>query len=92
MTASTTSIGGAGRCELYASAAASNDSRLRPGLLSSLVGLTDNAPCASTRQDWLGSFTLAYLVRNTIMNLTTQDAQVECFRNVASHLEPGGLF
>ena len=29
-----------------------------------------------------GTFTLAYLVRNTIMNLTTQDAQVECFRNV----------
>jgi hypothetical protein len=39
-----------------------------------------------------GSFTLAYLVRNTIMNLTTQDAQVECFRNVARHLEPGGCF
>ena len=29
-----------------------------------------------------GRFTLAYLVRNTIMNLTTQDSQVECFRNV----------
>jgi SAM-dependent methyltransferase len=39
-----------------------------------------------------GRFTLAYLVRNTIMNLTTQEAQVECFRNVASHLEPGGCF
>jgi SAM-dependent methyltransferase len=39
-----------------------------------------------------GSFVLAYLVRNTIMNLTTQDAQVECFRNVAWHLEPGGHF
>ena len=39
-----------------------------------------------------GMFTLAYLVRNTIMNLTTQDAQVECFHNVASHLEPGGFF
>jgi SAM-dependent methyltransferase len=39
-----------------------------------------------------GTFTLAYLVRNTIMNLTTQDAQVECFRNVALHLEPGGVF
>jgi len=37
-------------------------------------------------------FTLAYLVRNTIMNLTTQDAQVECFRNVAEHLEVGGQF
>jgi SAM-dependent methyltransferase len=39
-----------------------------------------------------GTFTLAYLVRNTIMNLTTQDEQVECFRNVAAHLEPGGCF
>jgi hypothetical protein len=39
-----------------------------------------------------GTFRLAYLVFNTIMNLTTQDAQVECFRNVATHLEPGGCF
>jgi SAM-dependent methyltransferase len=38
------------------------------------------------------AFTLAYLVRNTIMNLTTQDAQVECFRNVAAHLKSGGRF
>ena len=39
-----------------------------------------------------GSFTLAYLVFNTIMNLTTQDAQVACFRNAAAHLQPGGCF
>jgi SAM-dependent methyltransferase len=39
-----------------------------------------------------GAFTLVYLVRNTIANLTTQDEQVECFRNVAAHLEPGGCF
>ena len=39
-----------------------------------------------------GTFRLAYLLRNTIMNLTTQAAQVACFRNVAEHLEPGGLF
>jgi len=39
-----------------------------------------------------GSFSLAYLVFNTIMNLTTQQAQVDCFRNVASHLAPGGRF
>jgi Methyltransferase domain len=37
-------------------------------------------------------FTLAYLVFNTISNLTTQEAQVACFRNVAAHLEPGGCF
>src|SRR5919197_936397 len=39
-----------------------------------------------------GSFSLAYLVFNTINNLTTQDEQVACFRNVAAHLEPGGCF
>ncbi|MFG2791531.1 class I SAM-dependent DNA methyltransferase [Streptomyces sp. NPDC048419] len=39
-----------------------------------------------------GGFSLAYLVFNTIGNLTTQDAQVDCFRNVADHLEPGGRF
>jgi SAM-dependent methyltransferase len=39
-----------------------------------------------------GTFALAYLVYNTIENLTTQDEQVECFRNVAAHLEPGGCF
>jgi len=39
-----------------------------------------------------GTFRVAYLVFNTIMNLTTQDAQVACFRNVAAHLEPAGTF
>jgi len=45
---------------------------------------------ATTRVD--GTFRLAYLVFNTITNLTTQDEQVDCFRNVARHLEPGGCF
>jgi len=39
-----------------------------------------------------GRFSVAYLVFNTIMNLTTQDGQVACFQNVAAHLEPGGCF
>ena len=39
-----------------------------------------------------GTFSVAYLVFNTISNLTTQAAQVACFRNVAVHLEPGGCF
>jgi SAM-dependent methyltransferase len=39
-----------------------------------------------------GTFSLAYLVFNTIMNLTTQDEQVACFRNVTTYLEPGGCF
>ncbi len=39
-----------------------------------------------------GDFSLVYLVFNTIMNLTTQVAQVACFRNAAAHLAPGGCF
>ncbi|MGH9172144.1 MAG: class I SAM-dependent methyltransferase [Acidimicrobiales bacterium] len=39
-----------------------------------------------------GTFSLAYLVFNTIMNLTTQEEQVDCFRNVGAQLEPGGCF
>ncbi|MEU0673900.1 class I SAM-dependent methyltransferase [Streptomyces sp. NPDC006172] len=39
-----------------------------------------------------GEFTLVYLVYNTITNLLTQDEQVECFRNAARHLAPGGRF
>lgn len=39
-----------------------------------------------------GAFSLVYLVFNTVANLLTQDAQVECFRNAARHLAPGGRF
>jgi SAM-dependent methyltransferase len=39
-----------------------------------------------------GSYTLVYLVYNTISNLLTQAAQVMCFRNAARHLTPGGRF
>lgn len=39
-----------------------------------------------------GTFTLVYLVANTIMNVTTQEAQVSVFANAAAHLEPGGSF
>ena len=44
---------------------------------------------ATTRVE--GSFSVAYLVFNTIMNLTTQAAQVDCFGNAAAHLAPGRL-
>ena len=39
-----------------------------------------------------GAFDLVYLVANTIMNVTTQDAQVAVFTNAAAHLAPGGYF
>ena len=37
-------------------------------------------------------FTLVYLVANTIMNVTSQDAQLAVFANAAAHLAPGGCF
>jgi SAM-dependent methyltransferase len=37
-----------------------------------------------------GTFTLVYLVANTIMNVTTQDEQLAVFANAAAHLAPGG--
>jgi SAM-dependent methyltransferase len=61
--------------------------RAKPGGADIPVTIGD---FAGARVD--GSFSVAYLVFNTIMNLTTQDAQVACFRNVADHLEPGGAF
>jgi SAM-dependent methyltransferase len=61
--------------------------RAKPGGESIGVTIGD---FAATRVD--GTFSVAYLVFNTIMNLTTQTAQVACFRNVAAHLEPGGCF
>ena len=61
--------------------------RAKPG--GDRIGVTIG-DFATTKVD--GSFTLAYLVYNTIQNLSTQDAQVACFQNVAGHLEPGGCF
>jgi SAM-dependent methyltransferase len=61
--------------------------RAKPGGEAVAVTIGD---MATTRVG--GSFTLAYLVFNTINNLTTQDEQLACFSNVAAHLAPGGCF
>jgi SAM-dependent methyltransferase len=61
--------------------------RAKPG--STRIGVTIG-DFATTTVD--GLFSVAYLVFNTIMNLTSQDEQVACFQNVAAHLEPGGCF
>ncbi|OLT20466.1 methyltransferase [Actinomadura sp. CNU-125] len=61
--------------------------RAKPG--GDAVGVTIG-DFAATRVD--GTFAVAYLVYNTIGNLTTQDAQVACFENAAAHLGPGGHF
>jgi SAM-dependent methyltransferase len=63
--------------------------RLRANPDSSGVDVT-LGDFATTTVD--ASFDTVYLLRNTITNLTTQDDQVDCFRNAAAHLEPGGLF
>lgn len=61
--------------------------RAQPGGDGVAVSIGD---FATTAVD--GMFSLVYLLRNTITNLTTQDEQVNCFRNAAAHLGPGGFF
>ena len=61
--------------------------RAKPG--AERIGVTVG-DFATTTVD--GSFSVAYLVFNTINNLTSQDEQVACFQNVAAHLGPGGCF
>jgi SAM-dependent methyltransferase len=61
--------------------------RAKPG--GEKIGVTIGDFATTTVE---GTFSVAYLVFNTIMNLTTQAAQVACFRNVAAHLETRGCF
>jgi SAM-dependent methyltransferase len=61
--------------------------RAKPG--ADPIGVTIGDFATTTVE---GTFSVAYIVFNTIMNLTTQDEQIACFRNVAAHLEPGGCF
>ena len=63
--------------------------RLREKLGGEDIGVTIGDFATTTVE---GTFSVAYLVFNTIQNLTTQAGQVACFRNVAAHLEPGGCF
>lgn len=61
--------------------------RKKPGSeqISTTVGSFASAKIHTT-------FTLVYLVYNTITNLTSQEEQIACFQNAADHLEPGGQF
>jgi SAM-dependent methyltransferase len=61
--------------------------RAKPGGEEIPVAIGDYA---TTRVD--GTFSLVYIVFNSINNQTTQDAQVASFQNAAAHLEPGGCF
>ena len=61
--------------------------RAKPG--ADQIGVTIGDFATTTVE---GQFSVAYLVFNTIENLTSQDEQVACFMNVAAHLQPGGCF
>ena len=61
--------------------------RKKPGGAEIPVAIGDYA---TTQVD--GTFSLAYIVFNSLNNNTTQDGQVATFENAAAHLEPGGCF
>src|SRR5437763_456790 len=74
-------------CGIDLSEAMVAELRAKPGAEAIDVTIGD---FATTRVE--GTFSVAYLVFNTIMNLTTQDEQVACFESVAAQLAPGGTF
>jgi SAM-dependent methyltransferase len=68
---------------------------LSPDMVAELQKKTDAIPVAigdyaTTRVD--GSFSLTYIVFNSISNQTSQEGQVATFANAGAHLEPGGCF
>jgi SAM-dependent methyltransferase len=70
---------------------------LSPAMAAGLRGRPGGSAVEVTVGDFAtarvgADFGLVYLLRNTITNLTTQDAQVDAFRNAAAHLRPGGYF
>jgi hypothetical protein len=70
---------------------------LSPAMVDELCRDPDAAGIEVTVGDFAtttvdGRFSVVYLLRNTITNLTTQDEQVACFRNAARHLDDGGCF
>ena len=70
---------------------------LSPPMVAQLRRKIDEASLSVTVGDMAsttvpGRFSLVYLVWNSIANVRTQEEQVECFRNAARHLDPGGRF
>jgi SAM-dependent methyltransferase len=68
---------------------------LSPDMVAELRKKTDEIPVAigdmsTTRVE--GTFSLAYIVFNSINNVTSQEGQVAVFANAAAHLAPGGCF
>ncbi len=68
---------------------------LSPDMVAVLRRKTDAIPVAvgdMTTARVEGTFSLAYIVCNSILNVTTQDGQAAVFANAATHLDPGGCF
>jgi SAM-dependent methyltransferase len=68
---------------------------LSPDMGAKLRQKTEEIPVeigdmTTTRVD--GTFSLAYIVFNSINNVTTQDGQIAVFANAVRHLAPGGCF
>jgi SAM-dependent methyltransferase len=68
---------------------------LSPDMLAQLKRKTDGIPVAigdyaATRVD--GTFSLVFIVSNSIINQTSQEGQVATFANAAAHLGPGAHF
>jgi SAM-dependent methyltransferase len=61
--------------------------RDRPGGAAIPVAIGDFAEVAVD-----GTFDLVFVAFNTFFALTSQERQIECFRNVAQHLTAGGVF
>jgi SAM-dependent methyltransferase len=68
---------------------------LSPDMVAQLLRKTDSIPVAIgdiTTERVDGEFSLAYLVYNSINNVTTQEGQTAVFANAAAHLAAGGCF
>ena len=70
---------------------------LSNAMLTKLTEKTEGNNIVVTQGDFATTlckktFSLVYLIFNTIMNLTTQEEQVKCFQNAALHLNPAGCF
>lgn len=68
---------------------------LSPDMVAVLRRKTDNIPVVvgdMTVERVDGTFSLAYIVCNSLNNVTTQEGQVDVFANAARHLEAGGHF
>lgn len=68
---------------------------LSPDMVAELRRKTGEIPVEAgdmTTTRVAGEFSLVYIVFNSIFNLRTQEEQVACFENAATHLGPGGRF